>query len=158
MFREMTRKKQQLSQEEAIALLKREPRGVLSLMGDDGYPYGLPIDHWYNDADGCIYFHSGKQGHKIDAMKACPKASFCIYDQGYRIDGDWALNIKSVIVFGRIEILEDHRQAIAMTRQLSYKYTSDSAYIEDEIRKYGSGTLCFRLVPEHITGKLVKES
>ena len=39
----MVRKKQQLTQEEAIELLKKEPRGVLSLLGDDGYPYGVPL-------------------------------------------------------------------------------------------------------------------
>ena len=37
MFREMLRKKQQLSQEECIAILKNEPRGVLSVLGDDDY-------------------------------------------------------------------------------------------------------------------------
>lgn len=158
MFRELTRKKQQLSQEECIRLLKQEPRGVLSLMGDNGYPYGLPIDHWYNDADGRIYFHSGKSGHKVDAIRRCDKASFCVYDEGFRRDGDWALNIKSVIVFGRIRILEDHEQAIELTRQLSYKYTSDSAYIQEEIDKYGHEVLVFTLIPEHITGKITKES
>ena len=158
MFREVARKKQQLSREESIALLIREPRGVLSLLGDDGYPYGLPIDHWYNEEDGCLYFHSGKAGHKVDAMHRCDKASFCVYDQGYQEEGDWALHIKSVIVFGRIEIVEDHEKAISLTRQLRLKYTQDLEYIEEEIRKYGPATLCFRLVPEHITGKITKES
>lgn len=158
MFRELTRKNQQLSREDSILLLKQEPRGVLSVLGDGGYPYGLPMDHWYNDADGCLYFHSGKFGHKIDAIRACSKASFCVYDQGYRENGEWFLRIKSVIVFGRIEIVEDHQQAIALTRQLSFKYTQDEAYIDDEIRKYGHGVLCFKLVPEHISGKIVKES
>lgn len=158
MFRNVARKKQQLSHEECIALLKNEPRGVLSLLGDGGYPYGLPIDHWYNEEDGCLYFHSGKTGHKVDAMKACGKASFCVYDQGFRKDGDWALNIKSVIVFGRIRIVEDHEKAIELTRALSYKYTSDSAYIQEEIDKYGHEVLVFKLVPEHMTGKITKES
>jgi len=158
MFRNLTRIKQQLSQDEAIALLKSEPRGVLSLIGDDGYPYGLPIDHWYNEEDGCLYFHSGPKGHKIDAMTACPKASFCVFDRGFRREGDWALNIRSVIVFGQIEILTDHEKAIEMTRLLSLKYTDDLAYIEQEIRLYGHEVLVFRLVPEHITGKITKES
>ena len=158
MFREMVRKKQQLTKEEAIELLKKEPRGVLSLLGDDGYPYGVPIDHWYNDADGWIYFHSGKQGHKVDAIRSCDKASFCIYDEGYRMPGDWALNIKSVIVFGQLEIIEDFDRAMAITRQLSLKYTDDIEYIDWEIRQSGKNTLVFRLVPEHITGKLVNES
>ena len=82
MFRELARIKQKLTLEESIALLKTELRGVLSLLGDDGYPYGLPIDHWYNEEDGCIYFHSGPTGHKVDAMKANSKASFCVYAPG----------------------------------------------------------------------------
>ena len=158
MFRNVTRVKQQLPHEECIRLLQEQPRGVLSLLGDDGYPYGLPIDHWYNPEDGQIYFHSGKAGHKVDAIRHCDKASFCIYDEGFRMAGDWALNIKSVIVFGRIRIVEDQSRAIELTRRLSYKYTSDSAYIEDEIRKYSSGLLVFTLIPEHITGKITKES
>lgn len=158
MFRELVRKKLALSQEECITLLKQEPRGVLSLIGDEGYPYGLPIDHWYNEEDGCLYFHSGDFGHKVDAMKRCDKACFCVYDQGYREEGDWALHIKSVIVFGRIQIVEDPEEAIDLTRRLSYKYTQDSDYIEEEIRLHSARLLCFKLVPEHMTGKIVKES
>ena len=158
MFRELTRKNQQLSNEECLRLLKTEMRGVLSLIGDGGYPYGVPIDYWYNQEDGCLYFHSGPTGHKIDAIRNCGKASFCIYDQGFRRDGDWALNIKSVIVFGQIQIVEDHEKAIALTRELSFKYTFDGAYIQEEIDKYGHEVLVFKLVPEHMTGKITKES
>lgn len=158
MFRELTRKKQQLSMEDCIHLLKTEPRGVLSVLGDNGYPYGLPIDHWYNEEDGCLYFHSGKQGHKVDAMLRCPKVSFCVYDQGFRKAGDWALNIKSVIVFGRIEIVENPEEAIDLARKLSFKYTDDAEYIEAEIRSFSHALLCFRLIPEQIAGKITKES
>ena len=158
MFREMVRKKQQLPQEESVALLKSAPRGVLSLLGDGGYPYGVPIDHWYNDADGRIYFHSGKEGHKIDAIRSCSKASFCVLDEGYREDGDWALHIRSVVVFGRIHILEDHEKALELTRRLSLKYTRDETYIQQEIDSFGHELLVFSLEPEYITGKITKES
>ena len=158
MFRELNRIKQKLSREETIAILKQEPRGVLSVNGDDGYPYGMPMDHWYCEADGCLYFHSGKKGHRVDAMKRCSKASYCVYDQGYRKEGEWSLNIKSVIVFGRLEIIDDFDRAMEITRQLSLKYTNDIEYINWEIQQSGKNTLVFRLVPEHITGKLVNES
>jgi len=158
MFRPMKRIKQQLSIDECIDILKNEPRGVLSLLGDDGYPYGLPIDHWYCEEDGKLYFHGGKTGHKIDAIKQYDKASFCVCDQGFRKEGEWALNIRSVIVFGRVQIVEDQAQAIDITRKLSYKYTSDTAFIENEIRQSGMNVLVFSLTPEHITGKLVNES
>ena len=158
MFRQMNRIQQQLPQADCIQLLKSEPRGVLSLLGDNGYPYGVPIDHWYNDADGCLYFHGGKKGHKIDAIRSCDKASFCVMDSGFRREGEWALNIQSVIVFGRIQILTDFDETIEISRQLSLKYTDDIAFIEREIIESGKNTLVFRLVPEHITGKLVNES
>ena len=158
MFREMVRKKQQLPREEALELLKNAPRGILSVLGDNGYPYGVPIDHWYNEEDGKLYFHSGKEGHKIDAIRGCDKASFCVCDEGYLKEGDWALNIRSVIVFGRIRIVEDHAQALELTRKLSRKYTSDESYIQKEIDSFGHELLVFALEPEHITGKITKES
>ena len=73
-------------------------------------------------------------------------------------EGDWALNIKSVIVFGRVELLEDRDQIYEIARRLSRKFTDDEAYIEHEIEKSGPGTLMFALVPEHMTGKLVNEA
>ena len=158
MFREMLRKKQQLSDAECIEILKTEPRGVLSMLGDDGYPYGVPINHYYCEADGRIYFHGGKKGHRIDAVRQHDKVSFCVYDQGWREDGDWALHIRSVIVFGRIELIEDRETVYEISRQLSYKFTNDEAYIAHEIEKSGPGTLLLALTPEHMTGKLVKES
>ncbi len=158
MFREMLRKKQQLTQEACIEILKKEPRGVLSVLGDDGYPYGMPMNHYYCEEDGKIYFHSGKNGHRVDAVKHCDKASFCVYDGGFRREGEWALNISSVIVFGRIELIEDQEKIYEIARLLSYKFTNDEEYIEREIQKSGPGTMMFALVPEHMTGKLVKES
>ena len=158
MFREMVRKKQQLSPEECKGILKEQLRGVLSLRGDGDYPYGMPINHYYCEDDGCLYFHSGRTGHKIDALRRWDKASFCAYDQGYRKEGEWALNIRSVIVFGHIEIVEDRQVIYAIARRLSYKFTRDEGYIDREIARSGPNTLLFRLVPEHMTGKLVNEA
>ena len=128
------------------------------MLGDDDYPYGVPINHFYNEDDGGIYFHGGRIGHKIDAIRKHDKASFCVYDEGYRNSGDWALNIRSVIVFGRIHIIDDHKKALELTRSLSRKYTQDEAYIQKEIDSFGHELLVFALEPEHITGKITKES
>ena len=158
MFREMLRRKQQLPAEECIEVLKQEPRGVLSVLGDDDYPYGMPLNHFYCEDDGKLYFHSGLKGHKIDAIRRNDKASFCVYDQGYRREGEWALNIRSVIVFGRIEIITETEKIYEISRRLSHKFTRDEGYIEEEIRKSGPRTFMFALVPEHMTGKLVNEA
>lgn len=158
MFREIARKKQALTSEQIVEILKTEKRGVLSVSGDDGYPYGLPMNFWYNEKNGCIYFHSGKNGHKTDAISADNKVSFCVYDEGYKKDGEWSLNISSVIVFGRMYVVENPDEAVKVYRSLSLKYTSDIEYINSEIQRFAKNTLCYVLQPEHITGKIVNES
>lgn len=158
MFREMLRQKQQLPREECVRLLTEETRGVLSVLGDDGYPYGMPMNHYYCPEDGKLYFHGGRKGHKLDALRRCPKASYCVYDAGTREPGEWPLHVKSVIIFGRVEFIEDRETTYRISRQLSYKFTRDEDYIRGEIQHFGPGTLLFALVPEHMTGKRVKEA
>lgn len=157
MFREVARTKQALSRAESIELLKTTKRGVLSVIGDDGYPYGTPLNHWYCEADGKLYFHSGKTGHRPDALRTCSKASFCVMDEGKPVEGAWWLQFRSVIVFGTIEVIEDQQQALEIARKLSYKFTQDEAYIQHEIEHSGAGVLVFALTIAHITGKRVTE-
>ena len=158
MFRELIRKNKKLPMEECINLLKTEKRGVLSVNGDDGYPYGMPMNHWYNEEDGKIYFHCGTVGHRLDALKKNSKVSFCLYDEGYRKPGQWPLNIKSVIVFGTVEIVTEPHRIVDITTKLSHKFTQDDAYITKEIKQHAHRTLLLALSPEHICGKLVEES
>ena len=158
MFRPMRRFKQQIDNEECIRILKEQPRGVLSLIGDDGYPYGIPLDHWYCEEDGKLYFHGAKEGHKIDAIKACDKASYCVMDQGFKKDGEWALNINSVIVFGRISLVEDPEKAKIICTEIFRKFTDDEAYLQHELEHAFPRVQCLELTPEHMTGKLVNES
>lgn len=158
MFREMRRWKQQLDKTECIAILKSTKRGVLSLIGDSGYPYALPINHWYCETDNKIYFHGAKEGHKIDAIKACDKACFCVYDEGYQKLGEWALNIKSVIVFGKIRLLDNTEKSKLICSEITRKFTDDQAYLEKELNSSLSRVQCLELTLEHISGKLVNES
>ena len=132
--------------------------GLKSLLGDGGYPYGLPIDYWYNEADGKLYFHGAKEGHKIDAIRACDKASFCIYDEGVRMDGEWPLHFRSVIVFGRIAPVTDEAATALACKELSRKFTPDDEYFNKEYAAAKDRVLCLALTPEHITGKRIKEN
>ena len=158
MFRKMRRFNQQISDLECIEIVKNTKRGVLSLIGDDGYPYGIPISHYYSEEDGKIYFHGAKVGHKIDAIKAYDKVSFCVYDQGYRKEGEWALNINSVVVFGRIHLVEDEEKARMICTRLCQKFTDDEEYLQKELTNAFPRVQCLELTIEHMTGKLVNES
>ena len=154
-FRPLVRIKQQLPEDECFEILKDQKRGVLSVNGENGYPYGMPLNHYYED--GYLYFHGGKYGHKIEALRKDNRASYCVYDEGYKNEGEWHLNIKSVIVFGKVEFIEDEEKVIEISKKLSYKFTDDENYIEEEIRKSLKVTLMFALKIEHISGKIVKE-
>ena len=158
MFRQMRRIKQQLTKDECIEILKSEKRGVLSVTGDDGYPYGMPLNHWYNPNDGNLYFHGAKSGHKIDSLKKCSKVSYCVYDSGYKNEGEWALNIKSVIVFGNIKFVTDEDKCAEICKNLCTKFTDDNEYMQKELLSGLKNVLCLELVCDHITGKLVNES
>ncbi len=158
MFRGMRRFKQQIPEEECIELLKNELRGVLSVIGDQGYPYGVPLDHWYSEKDGKLYFHGAKEGHKIDAITGCDKVSYCVMDKGYRKDGDWALNIRSVIVFGRMRIVTDDEKKREICTCICRKFTDDEAYLEQEMKNAFPRVCCLELEIEHMTGKLVNEA
>lgn len=158
MFRKMRRFKQQLETQECMEILKNQPRGVLSVIGDDGYPYGIPMNHWYCEEDGRLYFHGAKEGHKLDAVSACDKVSYCVYDEGYRKDGEWALNIRSVVVFGRMSVVRDEEKVRTICSNLCRKFTDDQEYLEGEFKNSLPRVCCLELAPEHMTGKLVNES
>ncbi|MBQ9014964.1 MAG: pyridoxamine 5'-phosphate oxidase family protein [Firmicutes bacterium] len=148
----------EVPKEDCVRILKEQPRGVLAVLGDDEYPYCLPIDYWYSEEENRIYFHGAKGGHKVDAMRKHDKGCFCVCDEGYREEGDWALNISSVISFGRLKELDDYEKGMEVCRQLSYKFTDSTEYIESEIAESGPYTMVFYLEVEHMTGKLVNES
>lgn len=158
MFRQMRKIKQQLSQEECIEILKNEPRGVLALHGEDGYPYAIPMNQYYDEEENKIYFHSAKVGHKLDAMKANDKVSFCIYDKGFRKEGEWPLNIKSVVIFGRIKPVDGMDITVEKVRKLSLKHYPDPESVEEEIEKSIKAVQLLELTIDHMTGKLVNES
>lgn len=158
MFRDMRRKKQALSLDDCIDLLKTQTRGVLSVIGDDGYPYGMPMNHLYDEESGKIWFHCGRGGHREDALMQNSKVSFCVYGGDTKADGDWAWNVKSVIVFGTVDMTDDRQTVIDISRKLCAKFTQDDAYIQQEIDQHAHRTVLLALTPEHISGKLVNES
>ena len=156
MFRELTRKKQKLSDVECKEILQHEVRGVLAVHGDGGYPYALPINYYFDEADNKIYLHSGKVGHKMDALAKNDKVSFCVYDRGYHKDGHWSLNIKSVVIFGRMHMVHDWTDELMVN--FCKRFTDDMDYISSEIETFRSNTAVLCLEIEHMTGKLVNEA
>ena len=152
MFREMRRFKQQLPEETAAAILDRNTAGTLALLGDDDYPYSLPISYVY--ADGKIYFHSAKAGHKIDAIKKHEKASFSVIDKDEIVPEEYTTYFRSVIAFGKIRLVEDLDEVRRIATVLAMKYSADFAEgIPAEIDSSINHMAIIEMEIEHMTAK-----
>lgn len=153
MFREMRRKKQQIPSEECVEILENATSGVLSVIGDDGYPYGVPLGFVYSG--GKIYFHCAKTGHKLDAIKKCPKVSFCVVAQDDVVPEKYTTVFKSVIVFGKARILEKDDEIYSSIFALSKKYNPNGSDEEHnaEINKSYDRLCMVEIEIEHMTGK-----
>lgn len=151
-FRQMRRKRQQLTQEESIAILQKATAGTLALLGDDDYPYAVPISYVYYE--GKLYFHSALNGHKVDAIRKYDKASFCVIEQDDVQPEKYTTFFRSVIAFGRIHIIEDEKEKLEIVRLLGNRYNpnQDDA-LQKEIESGLSRLLAIRFDIEHLTGK-----
>ena len=151
-FRAMRRHRQQLSQEESISILERATSGTLALLGDDDYPYAVPISFVYHE--GCLYFHSAVEGHKIDAILRHDKASFCVIDQDNVQGEKYTTYFRSVIAFGRIFIIEDEAERMAVARMLGNRYNpNNDEALQNELKHGFDHMLIICLEIEHLTGK-----
>jgi hypothetical protein len=153
----MRRIKREISQEEAKNLLRHNKRAAFSVIGDGGYPYTVPIDFYYDEAENRIYFHSAKTGHKIDSLKQNDKVCFTTWDDGYLEEGDWAYIVSSCVVFGRAKLIADAKLTEEKIRILALKYYPSPKEVEEEIAKDIKAAQLIAIDIEHISGKRVPE-
>lgn len=157
MFRKMRRFGQQVSEEECKRILLEEKRAAFSVIGEDGYPYTIPINFYYDDADNKIYFHGAGEGHKVDAIRQCNKICLTVWNQGFKKEGHWEWNSTSVVVFGRAVPLEDPKLKADRLRKLARKYYPTEEEIEAEMKSSGGRAQMYAIEIDHMTGKLVNE-
>ena len=155
-FRPMRRKRQELAQEESITILQKATSGTLALLGDNGYPYAVPISYVYHE--GKLYFHSAVEGHKVDAIRQCDKASFCVIEQDEVHPEKYTTFFRSVIAFGKIHIIEDEAEKLQMARMLGNRYNpNQDEALQKELENGLARMLMIRFDIEHLTGKEAKE-
>lgn len=151
-FRKMRRSRQQLSKTECDAILSAATSGTLALLGDNGYPYAVPVSYVY--ADGGLYFHSAQTGHKADAIRGHDKASFCVIAADEVRPSEFTTYFRSVIAFGKIRIIESESERRYAACLLGSRYNpDDDAGLRKELEKGLSHLLILRLDIEHLTGK-----
>ncbi len=159
MFRKMRRERQQLSRAETLEILKGGKTAILALSGDDGYPYAVPVNYVFCQAEaesaspGKILFHGAKSGHKIDALERCQKVSLCVIQKDDVIKEKLSTAYKSVIVFGKARILKDEEETFRAAEILGLRYNDDARFVREEIRRTLDALCCVEIQIEHATGK-----
>ena len=157
MFRPMRRPKNAIPDEQAKKLLREEKRGVIAMNGDDGYPFAIPVDYFYDETAGKIYFHGAKSGYKVDALRRCDKVCFTVYGGEFYKNGHWAPYVQSVLVYGRCRLVENIAVTEARVRELAMKYYPSAEEVEAEIAKDLRAVQLYEITVEHMTGKQVHE-
>jgi len=152
MFRPMRRAHQQLPREEAEAILLSATSGVLALLGDEDYPYAVPLSHVYHN--GRLYFHGAADGHKADAARRHGKASFCVIAADDVVPARFTTRYRSVIAFGRIrEVADAHEKREAITALAKRYGAQHMDKGMEEIEEAFDHLLMLALDVEHLTGK-----
>ena len=159
MFRPIRRKKREISQELAEALLQGSRRGVLAVNGDDGYPYAVPINFLFDKESNRIYFHGAKAGHKFDSIKACDKVCFTVYGNETikNKDEEWAPFMQSVVIFGRCHLLDAGPETNEILKRLARKYYPTEELIDAIMASEGRAVQMFEIEIEHLSGKEIQE-
>ena len=154
-FRPMRRFKQEATAEECLTVLETAPRGILSVQGENGYPYGVPMN--YVLVDNMIYFHCAREGHKLDAVRANEKVCFTVLSEPIKNPGEWWNCFTSVICFGRISEVKDEERRNFALRALGAKLFPAGYDIEADLAKNSSKAQVLELTIDHMSGKKVRE-
>ena len=157
MFRGMRRAKQALGGEACWRVLAEAKRGVLSVNGDGGYPYCLPVNFIADDTEGVLYFHGAKEGHKIDAIRRDARVCFTAWRETRCDEDGWSWYVESVIAFGRAELVTDSERTRAIARELGLRYYPNEAEVEAVLARALKNVQIIALHIEHLTGKIVHE-
>ena len=152
---EMRRAKQRLSPEESLAILEKGSSGVLALW-DGEEPYAVPLSYVYHE--GKLYFHCARAGRKLEAIKVCPRASFCVVAADDVIPEKYTTAYRSVIVSGPLRILTDEAEMVPALRLLAAKYNPlQGEVLDNKIAEGIPRMFMLELRADEISGKQGKE-
>lgn len=157
MFREIRKKINELKKDDVKKLLKTAKRGVLAINSEDNYPYGLPINYFYDEEKNKIYFHSSKVGYKVDLLRKCDKVSFTIFSQEIIKEETWAPYVQSVIVFGKCHPIINENEALEAIYKFALKYYPNKEMVDKEVKQAFKAVQMYEIEIDHARGKQVHE-
>ncbi len=157
MFRPVRKKINEIKIEEAKKLLHQSRRGVLAVIGDNNYPYAIPVNYLYDEENEKIYFHGSRAGHKVDAIKNCDKVCFTVIGNETIKKETWAPFLQSTVIFGRCHLIQDQSTAMILLKKFAMKFYPNESMVDEEIAVFKKATQMYEIEIEHLSGKEVQE-
>ena len=152
MFREIRLKDRAVNGEKAIEIITKGSYGVLSTIGEDGYPYGVPLNYTYYD--NCICFHCAQEGLKLENINFNNKVSFCVVTKSDVLGNEFDTDYESAIAFGKANVIADDSEKNKILLSVLNKYSAD--YLKagnNYMKKYWDETKVIKIKIEHLSGK-----
>lgn len=154
MFRKIRKIKNEIDKDAVDSLLRSCRRGVLSMNGEDGYPYAIPVNYYYDEANQKIYFHGSKAGYKVDCLNSCDKVCFTVFGNESIKDLEWAPYVQSVVVFGRCHLVDTNNEVL---KTFMMKYYPNVDLVDKVIEEDSKFVQMYEISIEHKSGKQVQE-
>lgn len=154
MFRKIRKIKNEIDKDAVDSLLHSCRRGVLSMNGEDGYPYAIPVNYYYDEANQKIYFHGAKAGYKVDCLNSCDKVCFTVFGNESIKDLEWAPYVQSVVVFGRCHLVDTDNEVL---KTFMMKYYPSVDLVDKVIKEDSKFVQMYEISIEHKSGKQVQE-
>ncbi len=126
----------------------------LAMVDLNGKPYVLPMNFGYHED--VIYLHSARQGRKIDILKKKPEV--CIsFSSDHKLNWvneevacSWSMKYKSVLVFGRVEFIEEMEEKREALNYIMANYSDRKfSYNDPAVRDVQP----FRVIIEKMDGR-----
>lgn len=150
---EMRRNERKMENEETLKILSDGLYGILSTIGEDNQPYGVPMS--YVVVDDYIYYHgTNAGGKKYNNVIYNNKVSFTVVGKTQVLPDKFGTLYESAIVFGVVSLVEDESEKLMAFKAFLNKYCAD--YMpegEKYIESAGSKTYMYKIAIKEFTGK-----
>ena len=151
----MRRKDREISRDQALSIADKCAYSVIATVNADGSPYCIPLSlarkgEW-------LYFHTAKEGHKIDNLRRCNKVCVSCADGIKAIPGDFSIEYESAVINGTASEVTDGEEKISALRLISLRYTPDNmAAFDGEVKQNFEKTGVWKIHIDEISGKAKK--
>lgn len=154
----MRRRDRELTEQEALEIVRGSRHAVIATCDASGTPYAVPVSPIW--LDGALYFHSAadSEGRRASNLAGNPRVSLCFMTRCrsvYEPPETFTVNYASAVVAGRAERVESEAERHRIARALCAVQCPDAPEesVESAWAHSADRITVWKVIPEKISGK-----